>query len=298
MSFYGDFLVQLGVIQEDQLQAALAEQREGRLRLGELAVARGIMTADHVAQVRQVQRGHETEHEDLRFGELAVAMGFADQDELDRLHREQRAGWRRIGDILVSQGAVDEATHTSYLRDFLHLEMTRSRRLESTLAEAPSPRVVEALVDLARRWLPRFGLTDAKVMDVRVAPRATKGVAWTAHRSLRGADVEVITFFGVSADALMTLAESTERPAKPERPDLAMPALEEALETLTELMRSRLTDLGLDGGAVFTVEDNGYRALAELMAERDLVQIELVHSLAGNGTARAALTVVTRDVSD
>ncbi|MCB9778845.1 MAG: hypothetical protein H6742_09800 [Alphaproteobacteria bacterium] len=295
MSFYGDFLVQLGVIQEDQLQAALAEQREGRLRLGELAVSRGIMTADQVAQVRQVQRGHESEQEELRFGELAVALGFAAQDEFDRLHREQRAGWRRVGDILVQQGSLDEATHSSYLRDFLHLEMTRSRRLQNTLAEAPSPRVIEALVDLARRWLPRFGLTDAKVMDVRVAPRATPGVAWTAHRSLRGGDVEVIIFFGISQAALMALAQSTERPAKPERPDLALPALEEALETLTELMRSRLTDLQLDGSAVFTVEDNGYRALAELMAERDLVQIELVHSLAGHGTSRAVLTVVTRD---
>lgn len=294
MSFYGDFLVQLGIVRQDQLAAALAEQQEGRLRLGELAVLRGVLSPTQVDQVRTCQRDALHEHSDLRFGELAVALGFTTADAMDHLHREQRHGWRRIGEILVAHGVMDDATHAAHLRDFLHTEMIRRRRLDASLAEAPHPRVVEAMVDLARRWLPRFGLVGAKVVDVRLAPRAAHGVAWTGRRSMHGM-VEVLTFLGVTTRALHALARATERPAVPDRPDLALPALAELVDTLTELGRSRLADLLLEPDETETLADDGYGALAELMAERNLVQVELVHGTDQANTERAVLTLVTRE---
>ncbi len=297
MSFYGDFLVQLGVVRQDQLAAALVEQTEGRLRLGELAVARGLLTADQVEQVRRCQRGPRFDHGDLRFGELAVALGFATVADMDALHAEQRAGWRRIGDILVQHGAVDDATHESYLRDFLHTEMTRKRRLEASMADAPHPRVVEEMVELARRWLPRFGLADAKVVDVRIAPRAARQVTWAGRRSMVG-KVEVITFLAVTTAGLEAIARSTERPAVPDRPDLALPALAELVDTLTELLRNRLPDLELQPGDTDTFPDDGFRALSDLVAERDLLQVEFVHGGDKGITERAVLTLVTRSATD
>lgn len=295
MPFYGEFLVQLGVVRQDQLAGALSYQSEGRLLLGELAVVRGILTEDQVQQVRSCQRQKVAEHGDLRFGEMAVALGFTDLDAMDQLHREQRAGWRRVGDILVERGALDAGAHESYLRDFLHLEMSRRRRLEASIAEAPHPRVVAAMVELTRRWLPRFGLVEAKVVDVRIAPRAVAGIAWSGRRDMTGS-VEVITVLGVSTAGLMSLAGQTLRPEKTERPELSLPALAEAVETLTELGRNRLDDLELEPGATRTFSDDGFQSISDLVAEQDLVQIELVHGTQAGGSARAVLTLVTRPV--
>ncbi|RME22894.1 MAG: hypothetical protein D6798_14700 [Deltaproteobacteria bacterium] len=293
MSFYGDFLVQLGVVRQDELAAALAEQAEGRTRLGDLAVARGLLTPEQVEQVRRCQRGPHLAHGDLRFGELAVALGFATTAQMEALHAEQRAGWRRIGEILVKNGAIDAATHESYLRDFVHTELIRRRRLEASMAEAPHPRVVEQMVDLARRWLPRFGLADAKVVDVRIAPRATRGVTWAGRRSLVG-PVEILTFLAVSTPGLAAIARSTERPVVEGRPDLALPALAELVDTLTELLRDRLGDLALAPATSETFPDDGFQALADLVAERDLLQVEFVHGAPAGTTERAVLTLVTR----
>ncbi len=298
MSFYGDFLVQLGVIRQDQLAAALSEQHEGRLRLGELAVLRGLLAPEQVDQIRRCQRGPVFEHGDLRFGELAVALGFSDEATMDKLHEEQRAGWRKVGEILVEQGAIDESTHTSYLRDFLHMEMTRRRRLQNSLADAPHPRIVEAMVELTRRWIPRFGLTDAKVVDVRVSPRAARDVTWAGKRTLRAEGIEVFTFLAVSTRGLLLLAGATERPAVQGRPDLALPALAEIVDTLTEVARSRLRELNLEPGDTVTFPDDGFQALSDLVAERDLVQVEFVHGSPEGTTERAVLTVVTRTVTD
>lgn len=295
MPFYGEFLVQLGVVRQDQLGAALAEQSEGRLLLGELAVVRGVLTEAQVQQVRRCQRQSVAEHGDLRFGEMAVALGFSTVEAMDQLHREQRAGWRRVGDILVESGALDHGAHESYLRDFLHLEMSRRRRLETSIAEAPHSRVVEAMVDLARRWLPRFGLVDAKVVDVRIAPRAIPGIAWSGRRDMTGL-VEVITVLGVSTGGLRSLAGQTLRPEKSERPDLSLPALAEAIETLTELGRNRLEELKLEPAPARTFADDGFESIADLVAERDLVQVELVHGTSDGGSASAVLTLVTREI--
>jgi len=296
MAFYGEFLVQLGVVQQAQLDAALGEQGLGRMMLGELAVEHGILTPEQAEQVRRCQRTAGPELADLRFGEMAVALGFTSPEQVERLSSEQRAGWRRVGEILVAQGALDEGSHESYLRDFLHLELSRRRRLETSISEVPHTRVVEAMADLARRWLPRLGLGEVKVTDVRVAPRATPGIAWSARRDMRG-KVEVITILGLSTEGLEAVARSAERPELRQRPDLALPALGEAIETLTELGRGRLPELALEPGPTQTFADDGYSSLEDLLAERDLVQVELAHASGSGGSTRAVLTLVTREVA-
>lgn len=291
MSFYGEFLVQQGIVRSDRLAEALRQQQQAHRRLGELAVERGLLSPAQVEQIHRCQRsGAEG---DRRFGELAVALGFVEPDSMDELQREQRRGWRRLGEVLVEMGALDPGAHESCLRDFLHLENARHRRIDASLAEAPQPQVVSAAVDLARRWLPRFGLPEVRVLDVRAAPRAVRGIAWSGRRDMVG-EVEIILILGVSRGALLALAGQTMRPGKDERPDLALPALAEALETLTELLRNRLPDASLRCGEVQTFADDGFASLAELISEPELVQIELAHGGPDGEAAAAVLTVVTR----
>lgn len=291
MSFYGTFLIQLGVVTQDRIALALSEQSEGRMRLGELAVVHGLLSAEQVELVHRCQRS--ASEGDLRFGELAVALGFTDTERMDQLHRQQRRGWRKLGEILVEAGVLNAGAHESYLRDFLHLELSRRRRVEASIAEAPHPRIVEAMAELTRHWLPRFGLPEVRVVDVRLAPRAVAGVAWSGRRDLRG-EVEVIVILGLSTPGLLAVSGQTMRPEREDRPDLALPALAETLETLTELLRNRVPELSLVAGDVSTFADDGFRSVEDLMAERDMVQVELSHATRGGGAASVVLTLVSR----
>lgn len=291
MSFYGSFLIRLGVVTTEQVDAALVVQNQGRLRLGELAVQAGLLTTEQVDLIQRCQLS--AAEGDLRFGELAVALGFSDTEAMDQLQRKQRQGWRKLGEILVEMGALDRGTHESYLRDFLHLELVRRREIEASISEAPHPRILEAMVELTRRWLPRFGLSEVRVIDVRLAPRAVAGVTWSARRDLHGT-IDVIVVLGLSTRGLLAISGQTMRPDREDRPDLALPALAETLETLTELMMNRLPELNLKADAVSTFADEGCRSVEDLMAERSFAQIELSHIAQLGNPANVVLTLVSR----
>ncbi|NOY26859.1 MAG: hypothetical protein GXP62_13390 [Oligoflexia bacterium] len=292
MPFYGEFLVQLGVVRQDQLCAALAQQGNGRLRLGELAMARELLTAQQVAQARRCQRNRGQDLDDLRLGEIAVALGFITTEQVEQLYTEQRKDWRRIGDVLVELGALTKDAHESYLRDFLHLELARRRRLDASIAQMPHPALVAMHVALARRLLPRFGLMDCKVADVRVSPRAAPGLAWSGRRRLSGG-ADVVVLLSVSEPTLARLAQDATGVDVPDSPQRALPVLAQLTETLSDLVCAKLPELGLVGEETQTLADDGFQSVADVLGDGDLAQIDLVHAAGGGISARSVLTLLT-----
>ncbi len=101
IKFFGQFLIEQGAVNSDQIRAALKMMQEENRSLGTLAEAGGILTAEEAAKVNAQQRTC-----DVPFGELAVEMGLLSEEQVDYLLGFQEQTRLRIGQALVRQGSL------------------------------------------------------------------------------------------------------------------------------------------------------------------------------------------------
>ena len=96
IKFFGQYLIEQGVVDSGQIRAALKLMDKENRSLGELAEAGGILTAEEAAKVNAQQR-----YCDLPFGELAVDMGLLSEEQVEYLIGFQEQTRLRLGEALV-----------------------------------------------------------------------------------------------------------------------------------------------------------------------------------------------------
>ncbi|RJR28988.1 MAG: DUF342 domain-containing protein [Desulfobacteraceae bacterium] len=113
----GRLVVKYCYASEEQVREAIAfqveERQQGRNRtLGEILVARGMISQDQLKCVISVQQLVDARQLDVRFGSMAVQNGFAKEEDIlnalekqKSIFKEQRTV-KRIGDILVEAGIL------------------------------------------------------------------------------------------------------------------------------------------------------------------------------------------------
>ena len=89
----------MGFISQDQLEAALAIQRQKPfLRVGEILYGLQFIT---FAQIEQVL---EEQYRDMRLGQLLVRRGLLQHDQLDEAIREHEATGLLLGHLVIRLG--------------------------------------------------------------------------------------------------------------------------------------------------------------------------------------------------
>ncbi|HWR39348.1 MAG TPA: hypothetical protein VN611_07590 [Patescibacteria group bacterium] len=96
--YFGQYLLNKGILTAQQLFEAADLQRSVRVKLGVLAINNGIMHANQVEEVHYLQR-----IQDRKFGEIALEKNYITDTQLDELLDSQR---RR--QISLSQAIVDK----------------------------------------------------------------------------------------------------------------------------------------------------------------------------------------------
>jgi hypothetical protein len=150
----GRLLVEQGLLDEAQLEAALSEQRRSGRRLGEILIARRHLSGAELMQALAAQHGLEVEfaaEEEPQLGaapaeetpwrplgRLLVESGRITQADLDEAVDEQRRNGRRLGEILVEHGRITPSDLTAALAEQHGVD----------LASAPDARV--AVADLSQ----------------------------------------------------------------------------------------------------------------------------------------------------
>jgi len=104
VKFFGQYLIEKGVVDSDQIRAALKLMDEENRSLGELAEAGGILTTEEAAKVNAQQR-----YCDIPFGELAIEMGLLSEEQVEYLVGFQEQTRLRIGQALVRLGYLPNA---------------------------------------------------------------------------------------------------------------------------------------------------------------------------------------------
>jgi hypothetical protein len=99
--FFGQFLLEKGVLDKDQLLRALEIQRTSNPMLGEIAEQLGLLGAADARRINEKQK-----REDKRFGDIATELGLLTTSQVDALLAEQKNRRKLFGEILVEEGML------------------------------------------------------------------------------------------------------------------------------------------------------------------------------------------------
>jgi hypothetical protein len=159
--FFGQFLIDQGEVDADQVRIALDLMEDENPTIGEIAIDEGFLSARQAALVSAEQRVHY-----LAFGDLAVEMGFLDPTELEQVLFRQRSQRVLIGDALARLGFV-EWDRLGTLLDAYKVDQASyqvgARNLPEALERHRAPGFV---IELLPEFLMRFAQIHAKVGDV------------------------------------------------------------------------------------------------------------------------------------
>jgi hypothetical protein len=215
---FGQWLIDIGEIEQSELREALALMRAVNSSIGELAVSHGLVTAAQAEEINELQR-----HVDGRWGEIAIALGVGRSTaaRIEQLAWEQQLENLRLSDALVELDLMSPTAVESRLAEF---EQTMTRDEDEIDDDARA--WVDTIVDGLPRMLSRVLGSPARVC----AARAWDGKAYDHHAQTviagpNGCTIALSVDRGVARALAEALHVNTERPGSPVRLDAAVSAM-------------------------------------------------------------------------
>ncbi|KYZ76735.1 hypothetical protein AXX12_10005 [Anaerosporomusa subterranea] len=108
--FFGQFLLQKGLLTAEQLCCVFEDEASVRVKLGVLAIDKGWMTAVEVREIHDLQKTM-----DQRFGDLAVSKGYLNSFQVEELLQAQRSRHLSLSQAILDRGYLNLAELTPVL---------------------------------------------------------------------------------------------------------------------------------------------------------------------------------------
>ncbi len=199
--FFGQFLLERAVIDADGLLRALEYQGERNLKIGQLALREGLLSAADAERINAEQR-----RTDARFGDIAQRMGLLSKDNIEYLTTLQKQSHIRIGQALVAVGALTSDAlerELAVYNDEVDRERAASEKFARAIKWAKEP-AITLFVQMTSRVLMRVAsiLTKIGAAEVRVVlPRSDVQVCIELRGGWNGD-----ALFGFSSDVAEKIA--------------------------------------------------------------------------------------------
>lgn len=106
---FGDFLIEQGLVTEGQVQEALALQPLTGSRVGESLLSLGYLTRGQLQRALSfaVRKGDAVVLDRPPLGEILVGLRYVTEAQVEQGLASQQKTGKRIGEVLVEQGAID-----------------------------------------------------------------------------------------------------------------------------------------------------------------------------------------------
>lgn len=113
---FGEYLLEQALVKEDDLIAALDEQQQNKIPLGQMAVQKGFIDAKALFKVLTEQRKRARNAND--FGSIALEMGLLNQEQVKKLVESQNTTSELLGNLLVETGILPRGKLVQALKEF------------------------------------------------------------------------------------------------------------------------------------------------------------------------------------
>ena len=182
VKFFGQFLLNRGAVDREQLLEAIALQQEHNRPLGAYAVQKGYLTEEQAERINQAQRGM-----DERFGDLAVEMRLLTAAQVRELLVIQRNDHVRLGEALAQLGHLASDGLDRELAAFDADQAALAIEPVDLPADTPNRALLQIPVDLTAKMLLRIAGVKTKVAPAEPLRDLPDDALVTASISFSGA---------------------------------------------------------------------------------------------------------------
>ena len=98
---FGKYLVEKGVITNEDYKGLIQKQLSTRAKLGTIAVAEGILTEKQAEHINKLQKQF-----DKRFGDIAVEKGLLTENQIEVLLKKQGNPYMKFLEVILESGKI------------------------------------------------------------------------------------------------------------------------------------------------------------------------------------------------
>ncbi|MBT1075873.1 chemotaxis protein CheX [Geobacter grbiciae] len=201
VKFFGQFLVEKGVVSREILLQAIELQESVNLSFGATSLAMGILTEADIERVHNAQR-----IEDLRFGDMAVKLGLLTSEQMMQVLARQKNTHLYIGEALVKVGSFQADELPKYLEEFKADQAQYATDTVVIPTGVSEPKIWEMVADLSYKMLTRVALLVFRPEPCFVADRVPAMDVY-ATMDFTG-DISGRYFMGVTAATQKKIAKA------------------------------------------------------------------------------------------
>jgi len=158
IKFFGQFLIERGVITAEQLLQAVKLQEEKNLRFGDYARAKGYLSDGDLIRLQDEQR-----QTDMKIGELALSLGMLSQGQVDEILTMQENDHIFLGEALKRGGFISQEKLQAELDLFRQDQKDYVAEVINVPKGVRDAELVKAAVDITRKMFKRIARIEAKV---------------------------------------------------------------------------------------------------------------------------------------
>lgn len=250
--FFGQFLLNQGVIDGKTLSRLLEASKQTRVKLGVLAINSGLMTADHVNRVNQLQG-----QKDKKFGEIAIEEGYLTEPELGLLLSVQESEQLRLSQTLVDENIMSMEDIDKYTRLYRETYSLNDDDFEA-LRDGKASTIIDAYLNfgndsfssLYKEYITLFYKNILRFIDSAVHLDHVETIDQRQYDFLIKQDIigpkRVYTGFAAKTDVLIKIAGQYADESFHSLYDYAQDALGEFLNMNNGLYLVNLSDYGVE----------------------------------------------------
>ncbi len=113
IKFFGQYLLEKGIITKEQLLDAVAFQEQQNIKFGVYAMRKGYITKEQLENLLKAQK-----NSDMKLGELAVKMGYLNPDQVLEIITKQQNDHIYLGTALVMKGYLTKEVLEEELKEY------------------------------------------------------------------------------------------------------------------------------------------------------------------------------------
>jgi len=128
--FFGQYLLEKGLLSTQQLLIAIKLQKEANPPLGELAIREGFIDKSAASRINS-----EQQRTDMRFGELAISLQLMTEQQVSLLFHTQKEIKKFFGEIVVEQGFMTQSSLSEQLETHGALKKLSLDHIDSSIKQ-------------------------------------------------------------------------------------------------------------------------------------------------------------------
>lgn len=180
IKFFGQYLLEKGIITKEQLLDAVAFQEEQNIKFGVYALKKGYITKEQLENVLKEQK-----NSDMKFGEIANKFRYLTQEQVVEIATKQQNDHIYLGAALVMKGHIDREVLDSELQEYQQ-EQAEYSPTRSFPVKIEKEEDLLYLIDLIDRLLLRVAGIKVKKGDIIKKHKQFEKGEYGAYVAFRG----------------------------------------------------------------------------------------------------------------